>query len=526
MPEASADEPNAPVTALWGDDDPPDRPIRLGGWSVALRGCELADIAADGRQLLRGIRFIVRDHDWRTARNVADRVHVDEPAGILELAARSVYGERAVMDWAMRLTVDGAELTVSIRAKATAPFRRNRAGLIVLHSPALAGRRLNVIHPDGSIDETTFPTTIEPHQPAIDVAGYAWVTPDISARLHLTGDVFEMEDQRNWTDASYKTYSTPLTDPFPVNVAPGDTVEQSLTLTTGATTTSARANSEPFTRSDPFDISPVTTDPPTIQYGASTAPDEPAIAPGGPPTTILVELPADEPCWPAVLERALTDASGGQLDVRIVAGRADDVPPVIAALTGRPVLRLGVFDRHTHLSPPESLPRVRRAAAELGCEPVAGTRAHFTELNRSIDMLSDWDGALTFSMTPQMHDTSPAQIVESLAMQRVVAENAVRLAAGRALHIGPITLRPRFNAVATSPFRPSPTRDLSAGYGAELVPDATDPKQHMPAIARWRRASLAALSVPGVRSVTYFEAWGPRGVVADRASWCERDADH
>lgn len=23
------------------------------------------------------------------------------------------------------------------------------------------------------------------------------------------GDVFEMEDQRNWTDASYKTYCTP-----------------------------------------------------------------------------------------------------------------------------------------------------------------------------------------------------------------------------------------------------------------------------------------------------------------------------
>ena len=30
-----------------------------------------------------------------------------------------------------------------------------------------------------------------------------------------TGDVFEMEDQRNWTDASFKTYCTPLRQPFP-----------------------------------------------------------------------------------------------------------------------------------------------------------------------------------------------------------------------------------------------------------------------------------------------------------------------
>ena len=28
--------------------------------------------------------------------------------------------------------------------------------------------------------------------------------------IRFEGDLFEMEDQRNWTDASYKTYSTPL----------------------------------------------------------------------------------------------------------------------------------------------------------------------------------------------------------------------------------------------------------------------------------------------------------------------------
>jgi hypothetical protein len=49
-------------------------------------------------------------------------------------------------------------------------------------------------------------------------------------RLSFIGDVFETEDQRNWTDASFKTYSTPLSRPFPVSVAAGTVVRQSVLL--------------------------------------------------------------------------------------------------------------------------------------------------------------------------------------------------------------------------------------------------------------------------------------------------------
>jgi D-apionolactonase len=46
------------------------------------------------------------------------------------------------------------------------------------------------------------------------------------------------------------------------------------------------------------------------------------------------------------------------------------------------------------------------------------------------------------------------------------------------------------------------------------VPGATDPRQESAALAAWTVASAAALAVPGVDSVTFFEAWGPRGLVA------------
>lgn len=103
-------------------------------------------------------------------------------------------------------------------------------------------------------------------------------------------------------------------------------------------------------------------------------------------------------------------------------------------------------------------------------------------------------------------------------MQRVIAEDVTSRAPGVPVHIGPVTLRPRFNNVATTP-RPTPTRtDLSAGYGAHRT-GSDDPRQSSPELAAWTIASAAALTVPGVASLTFFEEWGPRGLsTADGAA--------
>lgn len=218
----------------------------------------------------------------------------------------------------------------------------------------------------------------------------------------------------------------------------------------------------------------------------------------------------------AVLASARRDAGGAPLDVRFV---TDD--PVLlraaidAVLAGGPVARVGAFDPVSHVTTPALQRALREAVAAVGAlEVVAGTRAHFTELNRSIAVFSGWDGPLTCSVTPQMHDRSPEQVTESVRMQRWVVSSASRLAAGRALHVGPVTLRPRFNAVATAPTRVVTDATVEHGYGPETVPDATDPAQHTPAAERWFADAARALTVPGVASITLAEAWGPRGFVA------------
>ena len=46
---------------------------------------------------------------------------------------------------------------------------------------------------------------------------------DVRALLAFEGDPWETEDQRAWTDASFKSYAPPLAWPHPVTLQAGDT---------------------------------------------------------------------------------------------------------------------------------------------------------------------------------------------------------------------------------------------------------------------------------------------------------------
>ncbi|MGZ8758359.1 MAG: hypothetical protein ACXWXC_10495, partial [Aeromicrobium sp.] len=48
--------------------------------------------------------------------------------------------------------------------------------------------------------------------------------------LGFTGDELEIEDQRNWADASFKIYSTPLARGFPHRLEAGERLRQSVTV--------------------------------------------------------------------------------------------------------------------------------------------------------------------------------------------------------------------------------------------------------------------------------------------------------
>ncbi|WP_197517486.1 hypothetical protein [Microbacterium karelineae] len=507
------------------------RPISLGGWAFELLDDDIAGITYRGGEVLRSVRAVVRDRDWATAEWVVDGVEVltsrsdtegsgesvsiPERSQALSEACVSLSSTSFGADLRATLTIraHGPVLTVALEATTARAFLTNRTGLVVLHPPALAGAPLEVRHSDGSAERTAFPADIAPHQPAVDIAGLSWG----GVRVEFAGDTFEMEDQRNWTDASFKTYSRPLSLPFPYEIAAGETVRQSVTVTVATEAGTAAPDAR---RDDLLSLSEPAPAP-TISVGASTAPDVPrheglASRPDGPTPPLLVELDLGWGGWPAALERA---AASGPLDARLVLpekGARAAVAAAVAALAPHRVVRIAAFrpagHEAQHVSDAEAVAILREALAESGLEipVIGGTRAHFTELNRELHRIPAVD-CLAFSTTPLFHTRETRQLEEAVAMQRLVAEQAVRIADGSPVHIGPVTLRPHVNNVATTaPPRPCGS-DLSEGYGPELL-DADDPRQAAPELAAWTIASAAALAVPGVASISFFEEWGPRGI--------------
>jgi hypothetical protein len=176
----------------------------------------------------------VRDSRWRTIAPVISHETIVSEARSFAIRFDGTHVSDEV-DFAWHGSITGkSDGTISFQIKG-APrrrFLRNRIGICVLHPISeCAGRDCVVVHSDGAPDDTVFPELISPHQPFLDVHSISHqVLPGIQAKVALCGDQFETEDQRNWTDASFKTYCTPLALSYPVEVGPEDVVEQAVKL--------------------------------------------------------------------------------------------------------------------------------------------------------------------------------------------------------------------------------------------------------------------------------------------------------
>ena len=103
------------------------------------------------------------------------------------------------------------------RRRAAEDFQTCRTGFVILHPlKGFVGKKVTVEHADGTIEKSVIPEEIVPDQPFLLVRAMTH-SPlrGVTAELRMEGDTWEAEDHRNWTDASFKTYSRPLSLPYP-----------------------------------------------------------------------------------------------------------------------------------------------------------------------------------------------------------------------------------------------------------------------------------------------------------------------
>jgi D-apionolactonase len=231
MPEAISD-----AIRLYGTDEPvePPRILRTGPLTVEFEAGNLRHIRYHGREMIRAISFVVRDKNWGTYAPMIGRLHFQEEPEMFRVSYEATVKE-GEEEFRFLAAIEGqsdGSLSFSGKGTAISDFRTNRTGFVVLHPiEGVAGAACTIEHVDGMTEETRFPLLIDPVQPMTALRGIRHqFFPGLHVTCRMEGDTFEMEDQRNWTDASYKTYVRPLALPWPYLIAKGETIDQKVTL--------------------------------------------------------------------------------------------------------------------------------------------------------------------------------------------------------------------------------------------------------------------------------------------------------
>jgi D-apionolactonase len=515
---------------------PPRRTLRAGPLSAVLENGDLRYIRLGDVEVVRRLYMAVRDQNWATIEPVYKEftVHDGGDHFRVDMVVENVAGD-VDFAWAGTIigTADGtirAEMDGSPRAS----FLRNRIGFCVLHPMDLAGEDAVTETPRGTV-EGAFPDVISPHQPFLDMISIRHAAgPEARVTIRFEGDLFEMEDQRNWTDASFKTYSTPLRIPYPIKVGPEDRIIQSITIEAEGTPRSETADGEATAdvQVDRRDLTPL----PPIGFGAGRKPITDAevhdrlrlLA----PAWLWIDLDLGDVRWQARLRVAAESATslGATLDLSVIAGPGNGGWEELAAAIARdrlPISRLFVFPavdepivfpRKDLATQGPAIAAVGEAFAATGLEEIAiggGTRAYFTELNRASETLPlDQMEVVTYTINPQVHAFDNLSLVETIEAQAVTVSSAHELIGDLPLIVGPISFMPPYNPNATGPQPP---------VGPDELPASVDPRQLSLFGAGWTLGSLHRLARAGVDGVTYFELLGWKGLI-EREEGLTREA--
>ncbi len=217
------------------------RLLRAGPATVLLDGVDLRYLRIGGTELVRRVYAAVRDVDWDTVPGVVSGLEIEESDDSFRVEFDVRHARREV-DFAWHGTITGAatgrvEYVFDGHAGAAFPF--GRIGLCVHHPwRETAGARFTARTPDGEIDGA-FPDLIGAQ--SFDGKAFSPLFPSFDhlevelvdgGRLVLDfeGDLWEIEDHRNWTDANFKTYSTPISLGPPPPLELGQALRQRLVI--------------------------------------------------------------------------------------------------------------------------------------------------------------------------------------------------------------------------------------------------------------------------------------------------------
>lgn len=520
---------------LYGVDRPraETHELHAGPVTALLDGIDLRYVRLGSLEMVRRVYVAVRDQNWNTIPGTyrITGLQQEKDSFAVEFEVEH-HSHDIVFAWHGRITgtPDGA-IRYDMDGTAKTDFRYNRIGFCILHPfcecagrPYYAETLQQQVH--GNLPDLIGQQRFEggyyvPLFPAFKSLAID-LTDDVRVQCDFEGDLFEMEDQRNWTDASFKTYCTPLSLGFPHQASIGTSIAQSFTVSATGT---GGGSAEKGQENTPEEVrvtlgQPTTRQIPALGFGMNSD--------GATLTTrerdLLRKLQPDHlrvdvhlaAAYSASLERTIEVCQSLdcalEVAVFLTEETATELDRLAELLQDRArVARFLIFQEGAQTAhPSETTAPALVALARQHLEGVAseaafagGTDMYFCELNRTRPQVEVMD-AVSYTIIPQAHAFDDRSLVETLEAQAETVKSAQAFSSGRPIVVSPVTLKRRYNPHAIA---------AEAERAPDELPDAVDPRQMSLFGAVWTAGSIKYLSESGASALTYFETTGWQGFI-------------
>lgn len=467
----------------------------------------LRHFSVQGKEVLRRIYPTVRDDDWNTLIPVISDFRSDTGDASFRLRYTAMYRADKVNLEAV-MEIEGNEkgqIRFSFKATSLGETLANRIGICILHPQTLMGTPTEILHSDGKKERSSFPKLVSPWPFFSDLKKMHWDPAEgINASLTFSGEVFETEDQRNWCDASFKTYAPPVAKPIPVLLKKGMSVNQEVIFDIH------------FTGSPSLDESPASHST-TITIYPENRNQLPAIGVLQSSTReklsdnefkkikrlgldhYRIDLHMADPLWESRFIQGNSEGKKMNLpllvalyfnadavaEVKLFIGKCFDIFPQIEEIMlfkeGSKATPHELFDQV------EALLREGLHHARIG----VGTHRHFADLNQNSPYPGKAD-FLVYQVNPQVHARDALTLIENLQAPGYAVKTLLHAESTRLVYASPVS--------------------LGSWNPAEIRTE--DPRLHSLFGAGLVIGLVKSLAEAGVSSITLLETSGEFGILA------------
>lgn len=528
---------------LLGTDTPDGkrRELRAGALMAVLDSGALRYIRYRGVEVLRGIAFLVRDKNWGTYAPAIENLRVRQGRHGFSVSYTAICrdADQAIRYDARVEARDDGTLRFSATGLPLSDFLTNRTGFVVLHPlEGVVGAPVEIVHTDGRKEKSRFPKVISPGQPVFEIRSLRHeVMPGVSATVLMEGNKFEMEDHRNWMDASYKTYVCSLLDPWPYTLKKGESFDQAITVTVAGKPKGGVA--KPAGAAVTVAVGSAAGALPAIGLGVPMAEADAALAradlvAAAGPSALICQIDGRRPgqAEAASAFRQLAEKTGIPVRLEIVLPakeKADAEMATIARAVAEGGLKPAaviVTQMHDLKSFQPNTPRPwgptyeEMAAAARAAFPGAklggGMLSFFTELNRKRPPKGVFD-FITHTVCPIVHAADDISVMETLEALPSIFASTRAMIGKSPYHVGPSSIPCRDNpygaAVAANP-----------DNGRVCLAD-NDPRQRGLFAAAWSLGLAAQAAAARVDALALGSATGPQGAIYRRLAQAQPGYD-